>query len=231
MVPVYNEERSIAKVVEQLKGRPSDCDVLYVNDGSKDRSGGILESLGCDVLHHPINLGYVEALRSGLAVALAQDYAGVVFFDADGQHRIEDLCSLVAYGREHPEVDVIIGSRYLAGQRAASPLRDLVARTYSVLTAILTGHRVKDVTSGLKFLSRRACKAMYGFVLEDGHAELIIYMCKHGLTIKELPIQVRSRESGSSMYRFSKLFLYPLRTTLLLLVAGFGAIGLRRNTR
>ena len=91
VVPVHDEGASIAAVASRLADRNPCCDLLFVDDGSRDRSGYILESAGYDVVHHPVNLGYLETLRTGLAIALDRGYGFVVFFDGDGQHRIDDL--------------------------------------------------------------------------------------------------------------------------------------------
>ena len=163
---------SIAVVRAQLARCAPDCDVLFIDDGSLDGSGALLEAAGCDVVHHLVNLGYLEALRTGLAVALAEGYEFVVFFDGDGQHRIEDLNKLVEHHRAIPQDDVLIGSRYLGGQRAGSWLRHLVGQSYAFGVRLAIGQTIYDVTSGLKLLNRRAIEIMNGLVLEDGHAEL-----------------------------------------------------------
>ncbi len=219
IVPLYNEAGSIAEVRLQLQRRDPSCDVLFINDGSLDESGRLLETAGREVIHHPVNLGYVEALLTGLALALNENYEFVVFFDGDGQHRVEDLNRLVEHHRIHPQDDLVIGSRYLSGQQAGSWVRHLVGQSYALGVRLATGYAINDVTSGLKLLNRRAMEIMRGLVLEDGHAEFLVFMARSGCRIRELPIQVEPRQQGASMYRFSKMLLYPLKTSFLLLLA------------
>jgi glycosyltransferase involved in cell wall biosynthesis len=219
VVPVHDEGASIAAVASRLADRNPCCDLLFVDDGSRDRSGYILESAGYDVVHHPVNLGYLETLRTGLAIALDRGYGFVVFFDGDGQHRIDDLNKLVDHHGAHAEDDLLIGSRYLSGQRAAGPIRHAVSRIHAALVHLVTGQRIYDVTSGLKLLNRHAAEVMDGLVLEDGHAEFLVFMARSGCRIRELPILVEPRHDGATMYGFSKALMYALRTSFLLLLA------------
>jgi len=219
IVPMYNEAGSIERVQARLSQRDPRCDVVFIDDGSRDGCGRLLAEAGCDVIRHPMNLGYLEALRSGLEYALARGYGFLMFFDGDGQHRIEDLNNLVAHHAAHPEDDLLIGSRYLGGQQAASTLRHLVSQTYARLVRVATGQPIHDVTSGLKLLNRRAAETMQSLVLEDGHAEFLVFMARAGCRIRELPIQVEARQEGSSMYHVPKMILYTLRTSFLLFLA------------
>jgi glycosyltransferase involved in cell wall biosynthesis len=223
VVPVHNEGAAIAEVASRLVDRSPCCDLLFVDDGSRDRSRDILGSAGYDVVHHPVNLGYLEALRTGLAIALDRGYGFVVFFDGDGQHRIEDLNRLVSYHEVHHEDDLLIGSRYLSGQRAAGPIRHLVSRIHATLVHLVTGQRIYDVTSGLKLLNRHAAEVMDGLVLEDGHAEFLVFMARSGCRIRELPITVEPRRDGSTMYGLPKAVMYALRTSFLLLLAALSS--------
>ena len=219
IVPVHNEKDNIESVSAQLEGRDPSCDVVYVNDGSEDESGRMLEALGVNVIHHPVNLGYLETLRTGLVFALKKGYDFVAFFDGDGQHRVKDLNLLVEHHRDHPEDEVLVGSRYLSGQQAGSWLRYAVGRAFAMGVRLATSQTVNDVTSGLKLLNRRAITVMQDTVLEDGHAEFFVFMARAGCRIRELPIQVEGRQHGSSMYRFSKVLVYPFKTAFLLVLA------------
>lgn len=219
VVPVYNEGESVGRVSQRLRECDPICDVLYVNDGSRDASGPLLEGLGCDVIHHPINLGYIEALRTGTAVALAEGYEFVLFFDGDGQHRVEDLNALVHHHRAHADDDVLIGFRYLSGERAATLLRHLAGQSFAWMARLATWRAIHDVTCGLKLLNRRAMEILTRTVLEDGHAEFVAFMGRAGCRIRELPIHVEPRTEGVSMYRFPKVVTYPLKTFFLLFLS------------
>jgi glycosyltransferase involved in cell wall biosynthesis len=219
VVPVYNEENSLDHVVRQVMQRDLRSDALFINDGSTDGSAARLESLGCDIVNHVVNLGYQEALRTGLEHAWAEGYGFVAFFDGDGQHRVEDLNRLIEHHYANPSDDLLIGSRYQSGERAASMLRHIVSQSYAWCVRLTTRQDVHDVTCGLKLLNRSAMQVMRGLVLEDGHAEFFVFMGRAGIRMRELPIHVEKRRTGVSMYRLPKMLLYPLKTSFLMVLA------------
>ena len=220
VVPVHNEENAIGGVVEALSAVPEGCSVVFINDGSRDGSAAVLRGLGCDVVSHPVNLGYTEALQTGIAVALGDGYDFVVFFDGDGQHRVEDLRGVIAFYRANAsDVDVVVGSRILAGGGAASGLRRFGSGLLFLFARALTGLTVRDVTSGMKLLSVRAMRTMQRAALEDGHAELLAFFRVMGLNVGEVPITVEERRFGVSMYNALKTIAYPLRTAYLIVAA------------
>jgi glycosyltransferase involved in cell wall biosynthesis len=94
-VPVYNEAANLPAVIETLTRRIPVANILFVDDGSSDGSCEILEAAGVRYLRHPINLGYEEALRTGMREVMHGGYDYVVYFDADGQHHIEDLEKII----------------------------------------------------------------------------------------------------------------------------------------
>ena len=112
---------------------------------------------------------------------------------------MEDLNRLVVYHRVNLGSDVIVGSRYLGDQHAATWLRHIVGQAYALCVRLATSQTVYDVTSGLKLLNRRAMKVMQNLILEDGHAEFFVFMARAGCIISEVPIQVEERKQGTSM--------------------------------
>ena len=86
VIPAYNEELNLPRVLERLRASQLVEDVVVVNDGSKDGTERVLRELGQEHLRHPINLGYVRAIQTGIRYAMQQGYDYAVFLDADGQH-------------------------------------------------------------------------------------------------------------------------------------------------
>src|SRR4051812_46858798 len=94
VIPAYNEERNLPKVLQAIRACGYPDDVLVVNDGSADDTARVARGEGANVVSHPINLGYVRALGTGIRFALDRDYAYILFLDADGQHdpkQVKDL--------------------------------------------------------------------------------------------------------------------------------------------
>ncbi len=227
-MPAFNEERGIADIVERI-GESVDQDVLFVNDGSSDRTLDRLHEAGVRVLSHPVNLGYAETLLSGIEFALRRDYDYCVFLDADGQHEPKDIARLVQALKER-KADVVIGSRFLdaTGYKATLGRRTGMV-VFARLASWITGSRVTDPTSGFKVLSRRAMRAVSGKVFGDLHAELIVLLAVSEFVIVEESIQVSPRRHGASMYEGFAAALYPLRTLLAMLIAWLEARLNRRN--
>ncbi|WP_274364173.1 glycosyltransferase family 2 protein [Paenibacillus thermotolerans] len=218
VIPAYNEERGIGKVLESLKGFDDRADVLVVNDGSRDRTLDILFGQTQVFVSHPVNLGYGAALQTAYKYAASKGYKYVVQFDADGQHHPEDLRRLIREMREN-SADVVIGSRVL-GDSAYSPgLRKSIALLwFRAMITLLTRRRVTDPTSGLKGLSSRVFSyyaASRHFPMDFPDADMIIDMLLRGFTIREFPIGSQKRTEGVSMHSglFRQLF-YMLKVTL-----------------
>ncbi len=215
-IPVYNEAESLQRVVDDLCATFPSKNLLFIDDGSTDGSHAILERAGLGYLRHPINLGYEESLRTAMREALEGDHEYVVFFDGDGQHRIEDLQRLIqAY--EQDRSDLVLGSRYREADQPPLSLRSVTTRTFSLLTTLLAGVRITDVTCGLKLISRRYIPVALKLPTEDMHAELIVGLARCGARIRELKVTIRPREAGTSMYHLYKGLFYPAKTVVCLL--------------
>ena len=109
-IPAYNEEKNIAKVIVKLQ-KVADK-IIVCNDGSSDLTGEIAERLGVIVINHSKNLGYGAGIRSIFQKTKELDADILVTFDADGQHRIEDI-QTVLEPLIKDEADIVIGSRFL----------------------------------------------------------------------------------------------------------------------
>lgn len=219
LLPAHNEETTVGAVLEDLRAAVPRFDRLVIDDGSTDGTSAIVCRLGERSLRLPLNLGYGTALQVGMRYALASGYEVVVFLDADGQHRPEDVPRLVDALRTSG-ADVVIGSRYMGSGGYARPIgRRVGQRIFSLLSRALTGRRVCDTTSGFKALNRSAVETLTGGTFLDFHVEALAKWALLGLEVVEIPVSVREREHGSSMYTWRSAVGYPLKTLLLVLVA------------
>lgn len=229
VIPAYNEEQNIARVLERVRAAGNDEEILVINDGSKDKTREVLESIGAKHVNHPVNLGYVRALQTGIRFAAERDYDYLIFIDGDGQHNPAEIRDLKTKGLADGGPDVVIGSRFIKDQGYKAPLgRKMGMLLFSWLTGVFGGKRIYDTTSGFKLLHRRAyalvCEQIYG----DFHAEMIIFSLLAGLRIEEVPIVVAQREFGTSMYNWLSSLLYPIKTILAITVLWFQARKERR---
>jgi glycosyltransferase involved in cell wall biosynthesis len=230
VIPAYNEERTIAAVIEGLRRAAPDYDRVVVNDGARDRTGEVVAAMGEKQLWLPCNLGYGNALQTGLKYGLQSGYDVIVSFDGDGQHRPEDVQPVVDALLES-EADMVIGSRYANGRSYNSPLdRKLGQILFSQLTRLLLGQRIYDTTSGFKAMRATACEVVVGGVFMDFHTESLVRLSMAGFKIIEHPITVYEREHGRSMHSLISVFAYPLQTLLLTVVALVDALLTRRTT-
>jgi glycosyltransferase involved in cell wall biosynthesis len=214
-VPVYNEAENLPALISRLLARIPSTHLLFVDDGSADRSHEILHEAGVRYLRHPINLGYEEALRTAMREVLQHDYDYVVFFDGDGQHQVDDLQRIIRV-HESEAIDLVLGSRYRDEPGVKISPRSLGTWFFSRLTTLFAGVPVTDVTCGLKLISRRFIPVALKLPTEDMHAELIVGLARCGATIREERITVTPRVAGQSMYHFYKALFYPPKTVICL---------------
>ena len=121
-IPAYNEEKNIEAIITKLKGKADK--IIVCNDGSTDLTGEIANNLGVIVINHEKNLGYGAGIRS---IFLKSKEAGtdiLVTFDADGQHRIDDIEKII-HPIIHGEADIVIGSRFLNSESQVPQYRKI----------------------------------------------------------------------------------------------------------
>jgi glycosyltransferase involved in cell wall biosynthesis len=215
-VPVFNELGNLPRVIDALRGRIPAERLLFIDDGSTDGSQRLLEQAGLEYLRHPINLGYEESLKTAMRQALAGGHDYVVFFDGDGQHRVEDLERIIRLYESEP-YDLILGTRYHGVHAGPLTPRSVTTRLFSKLATLLAGVEITDVTCGLKLISRRFIPVALKLPAEDLHAELIVGLSRCGARVREEKITVLARETGRSMYRPYKGLFYPAKTLVCLL--------------
>lgn len=197
VIPAYNEEKTIKKVIMDLKAKVDE--IIVVDDGSCDNTKSIAENEGVIVLKHIVNRDQGAALQTGTEYALKLGADIIVHFDADGQHKVEDIEKFTApilLG----ERDVVFGSRFLEKKSINNiPLtkRYLILKPAIILNRILTGLNLTDAHNGLRALSRKA--AMTINITQDRKAhntEIPSQVRKSGLKWKEVPVEIIYSEYG-----------------------------------
>jgi len=230
IIPAYNEAQSIAGVLRRLKDAAPEYDRVVINDGSKDDTAHVVRGLGEKLLQLPCNLGYGRALQTGMKYGLVCGYDIIVSLDADGQHQPEDVRRLVRALNEQ-NADMVIGSRYCDGQPYSGPFsRTAGQRLFSHLTRFLLGRRIYDTSSGFKVMHTNVCRAVVDRTFVDLHTETLVRLSLLGFTIREVPITVRERQHGESMYNWLSLIQYPVMTLMMTMVAAMDVL-LTRKTR
>ena len=189
VVAAYNEGPTVEAVLRELH---QVCpNIVVVDDGSSDETSQAVRKVAPYVLRHAINRGQGAALQTGIRFALLRGAHYVVTFDADGQHRPEDIVNLLA-PIQNGECDITLGSRFL-GQALEMPRSRRVALKCAVLfTRIASRVRVTDAHNGLRAFSRKAAERINITQDRMAHAsELIDFVRRSGLPFKEVPVRIR----------------------------------------
>jgi glycosyltransferase involved in cell wall biosynthesis len=228
-IPAYNEAATIRAVVDRVRRALPECDVLVVNDGSRDRTPDVLAGSGVLLATHLCNLGYGRAIQTAVLYATRCGYEQLITLDADGQHDPAQIRPLVAEF-DRGEWDILIGSRYVERKRydGVPAGRRLGMKLFSGLVGMTAGRRIYDTTSGLKIIGRRTFAALTDWHFIDFHAEALVYLMRLGFRIGEFPITIEERRHGQSMYSTLSHVKYPLKTVLML-VLGMVQAGVTRR--
>jgi len=223
IIPVYNEEKNILRVIQDIKKKTHHMDILVVNDGSSDKTQSVLERSGVKIISLSYHLGYGVALQTGYKYALEKGYDYVIQMDGDGQHdpsSIEDLLTEVKGG----DIDVAIGSRFLSNKKyRTSFARKLGMKLFGSIASLIMGQEVTDPTSGFQALNKKVIK-FYGsdvFPCDYPDADAIIMLHRAGFIIKEIPVIMHYDNRSKSMhgglgicYYIFKMFLSIFVTLL-----------------
>ena len=204
VIPALNEAVVIKQIISQVK--PLVDRVVLVNDGSDDQTGILAQGVGAEVLNHQINRGQGAALQTGISYALGQGADIVVTFDADGQHRADEIKKLI-----EPIVsggyDVVLGSRFIGSLNQVPMAKKALLKIATALTGFYTGLKITDTHNGLRAFSRKAAEKINITQSGMAHAsEILEQIGKHRLKYCEVPVTVvytaYSKNKGQKISEF-----------------------------
>lgn len=229
IIPAFNEEGSIEKVVNNLTEKFPQYDYLVINDGSTDGTKNICSGNGYQVVNLVINMGIGGAVQTGYRYARDNHYDIAVQIDGDGQHDVSFLAEMIKLIEEN-KADVVIGSRFVEKEGfQSSQMRRVGINFLSILAWILTGVRVKDITSGYRVINRKFIKIFAEDYPSDyPEPEAMVIAAVHGGKILEYPVVMRERENGESSITLKKSVYYMIKVTLAMLIRRL-SFGVRRQ--
>ena len=201
IIPAYNEEENILKVINDLQKYASFCDILVINDASTDNTLKILKKKKVNVITNIFNMGYSRSIQTGIKYAYYNDYDYVVEFDGDNQHIASYIKPLIDKAKK-TNADIVIGSRYIKKGYNQSFLRYIATKFFSILIRIFCRKKITDPLSGMQCLNRKVMKeySTMTYFPEYVDANLIIEMLFKGYKIVEVPVKMRQRTKGISMH-------------------------------
>ena len=187
-IPAFNEEKNIGKVIVTLKKITND--IIVCDDGSNDLTKEIAEGLGAKVISHTKNMGYGEAIKSIFNEAKKKEADILVTFDADGQHRPEDIMSLTKPIIDQ-QAEVVIGSRFLKNETTMPKYRKIGVKVLTKVTNMSIKENLTDSQSGLRAYQK---KVLQNISLTDSgmgiSTEILIKSHQKEFRIVEVPIQI-----------------------------------------
>jgi glycosyltransferase involved in cell wall biosynthesis len=188
-IPAFNEEKNIAGIISKLK-KYADT-IIVCDDGSTDLTGKISEELGAIVITHEKNKGYGASINSLFLKAKELETNVFVTFDADGQHRVEDI-PIVTEPVINNKAEIVIGSRFLELKSEEMPnYRKVGIKLITKVTNLSIKEKLTDSQSGFRAYSKKALDEI--IPSDEGmgvSTEILIKASSLDLKIAEVPIKV-----------------------------------------
>lgn len=220
VIPAYNEEESLPSTLKELSSVRTDIDIIVINDGSTDQTEDVCKSLGCKYITLPTNLGIGGAVQTGLQYAYRNGYDVAFQYDADGQHRPDQVAGLVEPILDG-KADMVLGSRFLKNTGyKVSVGRAVMMWLLKVLCSRATGTKITDSTSGFRAYGRKAI----GFMIKNcstdyPEIEAIILLARNGYRYIETPATMGQRTAGQSMFNPLRASYFMIRAFMAIMLS------------
>jgi glycosyltransferase involved in cell wall biosynthesis len=205
-IPAFNEERTLPRVLEEIKTilneKRYNYRILVLNDGSKDRTIEVAKKHGAIVVSNKINRGLAETFKAEMRECLKMKADIIVHTDADGQYHSKHIPELIE--KVKAGSDLVLGSRF-RGKIEQMPILKRVGNiAFSKVISSLTGVRITDSTTGFRAFTAEVAKEINYINTFTYTQEQIIKAAKQGFKITEIPIIARKT-------RASRLFKNPFQ--------------------
>jgi glycosyltransferase involved in cell wall biosynthesis len=215
IVPAYNEEAAVGRVVEEIRKVLPDVEVLVIDDCSLDQTAAVARRAGAQVLSLPYHLGLGGAVQAGYKLAYELGYQYVIRTDGDGQHDPRDIPRIYE-ALKNSGCQMVIGSRFLEGDGAPSSfVRGLGIRFFRLVLRPILGRPVRDPTSGFVGVNREALQVFSkSFPLEYPEIEALVVLQRRRFRFLEVPCRMRPRLAGRSTITVLKSLYYIVHVLL-----------------
>ena len=196
IIPAYNEEENIERVVNGLINDYPQYDYVVVNDGSTDNTAAVCEKNGFNYLPLPENVGLAGAFKAGMKYAKKYGYDYAVQFDGDGQHNAAYIGAMVEK-MQAENLDIVVGSRFVTEKKPFSA-RMIGNNVIEAAVLFTTGKKIKDSTSGMRLYNRRMIKLLSKHYDLGPEPDTMAYLIRCGAKNVEVQVEMSVRKAGKS---------------------------------
>ena len=208
IIPAFNEEKNIVRVVEELKQKCPQYDYVVINDGSHDATSKVCREKGYNLISLPINLGLSGAFQTGMKYAYRNGYDCAIQYDGDGQHD-QKYISQMADCMQNRNADIVIGSRYLEEGKGKS-LRSFGNSVINMFIYWSSRKRIYDSTSGMRLYNRKIIGFYATHINYNPEPDTIAYLIRCGAKVEEIQVVMRERIAGKSYLHMSAACNYMI---------------------
>lgn len=220
IIPAYNEEENIERVVDDLIENYPQYDYVVINDGSKDDTAKICKAKGYHFIDLPVNLGLAGAFQTGVKYGYESGYDAIIQYDADGQHQAMYIEKMINAMKEQ-KADIVIGSRFWEKKKPFG-LRMLGARILKYTIKFTSGKAIADPTSGMRLINKSMLKE-FAYLMNYGpEPDTVAYLVRNGAKVVEVQVEMKERIAGESYLNLKNSILYMSRMLVsIVLFQGF----------
>lgn len=215
IIPAYNEEENIERVVTHLSEQYPQYDYVIINDGSKDDTAKICRRNNYEIIDLPVNLGLSGAFQTGMKYAYRNGYDCAVQFDADGQHRPEYIEAMMQKMEEG--YDMVIASRFVEEKKPWAA-RMIGSRLIAGAIRLTTGAKITDPTSGMRMFNRKLIKVLALNINFGPEPDTVSYLIRMGAKVTEIQASMDERIAGESYLNLVNSVKYMARMLISILL-------------
>ncbi|MEG1619561.1 MAG: glycosyltransferase family 2 protein [Malacoplasma sp.] len=223
IIPAYNEEESLVKVINKLRKVDLNFDYIIIDDCSTDSTEKICSENNYNYIHLPVNLGIGGGVQTGYQYAKENNYDIAIQMDGDGQHNPEDIKVLIQPLLDK-KVEMVIGSRFIKKDGFQSSfMRRFGINFLKRLIKLCCGVTVNDTTSGFRAVSKDLIAFFADNYAQDyPEPEAIIAAVLNKYRILEVPVLMYERQGGESSINAFKSIYYMVKVSLAIIIYRLG---------